>query len=174
MTTRGPVQVEVVRRRKKPERRVAKRRRVVNDDEGDLALEIRRTETEVDVIRQSRTRARSKKRASRELVAAEVSDSNVEKTVAPIVSTPKVIMGESTQHVGREVSSGVLIEVPAETLAEPLKEGMEIVSPNFLSSERTQTAGSERIPHLKTSEESIKELTLSDKIKPVGPKGSKG
>ncbi|OAE27650.1 hypothetical protein AXG93_3337s1130 [Marchantia polymorpha subsp. ruderalis] len=50
-TARRPVQVEVVRRREKPERRVAKRRRVVNDDEGDLALRVRRTETEVDVIR---------------------------------------------------------------------------------------------------------------------------
>ncbi|OAE32997.1 hypothetical protein AXG93_4678s1010 [Marchantia polymorpha subsp. ruderalis] len=135
MTARGPVQVEVVRRREKPERRVAKRRRVVSDDEGDLALEVRRTETEVDVIRQSRTRARPKKRANRKLVAAEVLDSSIEKTVAPIVSTPKVAVGESTQPVGMEGSSGVLIKVPAEALVEPLKEGMEIVDPNSLSSE---------------------------------------
>ncbi|OAE23652.1 hypothetical protein AXG93_2079s1000 [Marchantia polymorpha subsp. ruderalis] len=85
-TARGPVQVEVVRRREKPERRVAKRRRVVSDDEGDLTLEVRRTETEVDVIRQSRTHARSKMRANQALVAVEELDSSVEKTVAPIDS----------------------------------------------------------------------------------------
>ncbi|OAE21956.1 hypothetical protein AXG93_242s1400 [Marchantia polymorpha subsp. ruderalis] len=54
-----------MRRREKPKRRVTKRRRVVSDDEGDLALEVRRTEAEVDMIRQSRTRARPKKRANR-------------------------------------------------------------------------------------------------------------
>ncbi|OAE22286.1 hypothetical protein AXG93_3674s1000 [Marchantia polymorpha subsp. ruderalis] len=85
-TVRGPIQVKVVRRWEKSERRVAKRRRLVSDDEGDLALEVRRTETEVDVIRQSRTRARPKKRANMELVAAEVLDSSVEKTVVPIES----------------------------------------------------------------------------------------
>ncbi|OAE30676.1 hypothetical protein AXG93_1422s1000 [Marchantia polymorpha subsp. ruderalis] len=111
-TARGPVQVEVVRRREKPERRVTKRRRVVSDDEGDLALK----------------------------------------------------RDESPPPVGREGSSGVLIKLPAEALAEPLKEGMEIVSPNSLSSERTQTAGSEGIPHPKTSEELVKELTLSDEV----------
>lgn len=41
---------------------------------------------------------------------------------------------------------------------------MEIVSSNSLSSERTQTAGSEGIPHPKTSEELVKELTLSDEV----------
>lgn len=109
--------MEVVRRREKPERRVAKRRKVVSDDEEDLALEVRRMETEVDVIRHSRTRARPKKRVNRELVAAEVSDSSVEKKVAPIVSTSEVVVGESTQPIGREGSSGVLIKVPAEALA---------------------------------------------------------
>ncbi|OAE29584.1 hypothetical protein AXG93_4003s1050 [Marchantia polymorpha subsp. ruderalis] len=38
-----------LQRREKLERRLAKRRKVVSDDEGDLALEVRRTETEVDV-----------------------------------------------------------------------------------------------------------------------------
>lgn len=94
----------------------------MNDDEGDLTLEVRRTETKVDVSRQSRTRARSKKRANRGLVAIEVSDSSVEKTVAPIVSTPEVAVGDSTQPVEMEGPSGVLIEVPADAPAEPLKE----------------------------------------------------
>ncbi|OAE30335.1 hypothetical protein AXG93_4201s1360 [Marchantia polymorpha subsp. ruderalis] len=103
--------------------------------------------------RRSRTHARSKKRANRALVAAEVSDSSVEKTVAPIVNTPEVAAGESPPSVGGEGSLGVLIEVPAEALMTPLKEGMEIVSSNSLSSERTQTTESEGIPHSKTSEE---------------------
>ncbi|OAE30287.1 hypothetical protein AXG93_3964s1000 [Marchantia polymorpha subsp. ruderalis] len=107
----------------------------------------------MDVIRKSRTCARPKKKANRALVAADISDSSVEKTVALIVSTPEVAVCESTQLVGREGSSGVLFEVPAKALAEPLKEGMEIVSSNSLFLERTQTAGSEGIPHLKTSEE---------------------
>ncbi|OAE18216.1 hypothetical protein AXG93_3354s1040 [Marchantia polymorpha subsp. ruderalis] len=63
-----------------------------------------------------------------------------------------------------EVPSGVLIEVPANAPAEPLKKETEIVSPNSLSSERTRSAGSEEIPHSKTSEELVKELTLSDEI----------
>ncbi|OAE25215.1 hypothetical protein AXG93_295s1000 [Marchantia polymorpha subsp. ruderalis] len=37
-TARGLVQVEVVRRREKPERRLVKRMRVVSDDEGDLEV----------------------------------------------------------------------------------------------------------------------------------------
>ncbi|OAE31763.1 hypothetical protein AXG93_4874s1280 [Marchantia polymorpha subsp. ruderalis] len=94
----------------------------------------------------------------------EVSDSSVEKTVAPIVSTSEVAVGESTQAVEMEGPSGVLIEVPADAPAEPLKEGMKIVSPNSLSSERTWSTGSEEIPHPKMSEELVKELTLSDEI----------
>lgn len=39
-----------------------------------------------------------------------------------------------------------------------------MVSPNSLSSERTRYVGSEEIPQLKTSEELVRELTLSDKI----------
>ncbi|OAE24398.1 hypothetical protein AXG93_4530s1000 [Marchantia polymorpha subsp. ruderalis] len=116
-TARGPVQVDVVQRRKKPKRRLAKRRKVVSDDEGDLALEVRRTETEVDVIRQSRTRARPKKRANRELMAAKVSDSSVKKIVAPIVSIAEVVVGESIQPVEMEGPSGVLIEVLADAPA---------------------------------------------------------
>ncbi|OAE32748.1 hypothetical protein AXG93_512s1010 [Marchantia polymorpha subsp. ruderalis] len=63
-----------------------------------------------------------------------------------------------------EGPSEVLIEVPADASAEPLKEEMEIVRPNSLSSERTRSAGSEETPHPKTSEELVKELTLSDKV----------
>ncbi|OAE19010.1 hypothetical protein AXG93_2839s1050 [Marchantia polymorpha subsp. ruderalis] len=126
-TALEPVQVDVVQRREKPKRRLAKRRKVVNDDEGDLALEVTRTEIEVDVIRQSRTRARPKKRANQGLVAAEMSDSSVEKTVASLVSTPEVAVGESTHSVNVEGPSGVLIEVVADAPAEPLKEGTEML-----------------------------------------------
>ncbi|OAE31206.1 hypothetical protein AXG93_4240s1050 [Marchantia polymorpha subsp. ruderalis] len=163
-TAQGPVQVDVMLRRERLERQLAKSRKVVNDDEGDLALEVRRTETEVEVIRQSRTRARPKKRANRGLVTTKVSDSSVEKTVAPIVSSPKVTVGESTQPVEIEGPSGVLIKVLADASAKPLKEETKMVSPNSLSSERTRSAESEEIPQLKTSEELVKELTLSDKI----------
>ncbi|OAE30189.1 hypothetical protein AXG93_4295s1440 [Marchantia polymorpha subsp. ruderalis] len=40
-TARGPVQVDVVQRREKPERRLAKRRKVVSDDEEELTHETR-------------------------------------------------------------------------------------------------------------------------------------
>lgn len=41
---------------------------------------------------------------------------------------------------------------------------MEILSPNSLSSERIRYAGSEETSHSKTSEELVKELTLSDEV----------
>ncbi|OAE20200.1 hypothetical protein AXG93_2156s1010 [Marchantia polymorpha subsp. ruderalis] len=70
------------------------------------------------------TRARSKRKASRGLV---VTDSSVKKTLAPIVSTPEVAVGESTQPMEIEGSSGVLIEVPADVPTEPLKEGTKMM-----------------------------------------------
>lgn len=113
----------------------------MSDDEGDLALEVRRAETKVEVIRLSRTRARPKRKASRGLVVTEVSDNSVEKTVAPIVSTPEVVVGESTQPMEIEVPSRVLIEVLADVPAEPLKEGTKMASPNSLSLKRTRSVG---------------------------------
>lgn len=53
----------------------------------------------------------------------EVSDSSVEKTVAPIVNTLEVAVGESTQPVEIEGTSGVLIEAPAHVTAEPFEGG---------------------------------------------------
>ncbi|OAE30810.1 hypothetical protein AXG93_857s1120 [Marchantia polymorpha subsp. ruderalis] len=156
--------VDVLPNREKPERRMAKRRKVVTDDEEDLTLWIRRAETEVEGIRQSRTRARPKRKASRGLVVTEVLDSSVEKTVAPIVNTPEVAAGESTQPVVSEGPSAVLIEVPTDVTAEPLKEGTEMVSPNSLSSKRTRFVGSEEVPQPKKSEELMKKVTLSEKI----------
>ncbi|OAE31239.1 hypothetical protein AXG93_2356s1040 [Marchantia polymorpha subsp. ruderalis] len=73
-------------------------------------------------------------------------------------------VGKSTQPVEMEEPLGVLIEVPTYAPAKPLKERTEIVSSNSLSSERTRGAGNEEIPHPKTSEELVEELTLSDKI----------
>ncbi|OAE23726.1 hypothetical protein AXG93_4776s1080 [Marchantia polymorpha subsp. ruderalis] len=63
-----------------------------------------------------------------------------------------------------EGPSEVLTEVQADLPAEPLKEGTEMVSPNSLSSERTRSVGSEEISQPKTSEELVKEVTLSEKI----------
>ncbi|OAE22374.1 hypothetical protein AXG93_2318s1210 [Marchantia polymorpha subsp. ruderalis] len=95
-----------------------------------------------------------------------VLDSSVEKTVAPIVSIPEVAVCESIESVEIEVPSGVPTEVQADVPAEPLKERIEMVSPNSLSSERTRSVGSEDTeePQPKTNEELVKELTLSDEI----------
>ncbi|OAE28747.1 hypothetical protein AXG93_1617s1320 [Marchantia polymorpha subsp. ruderalis] len=49
---------------------------------------------DVDGVRQPRARARLKKRANRRMMTAEVSDSSVEKTVAPIVNTSEVAASE--------------------------------------------------------------------------------
>ncbi|OAE35067.1 hypothetical protein AXG93_1679s1000 [Marchantia polymorpha subsp. ruderalis] len=117
------------------------------------------------ILRQTRmTYVTAWQRANRGLVAAEVSDSSVQKTMAPIMYEPEVAVGESKQHVEVGGSLEVLIEVPADTPAEPLKEGVEIVSPNSLSSERTRSAGSEETPQPKKDDELMKELTLSEKI----------
>ncbi|OAE28914.1 hypothetical protein AXG93_4891s1030 [Marchantia polymorpha subsp. ruderalis] len=163
-TAQGPVQVDVMRRREKPERRLAKRRKVVSDDKGNLVLEVRRTETEVGVNRQTRFRARSKQRANRGLVAAEASDSSVEKMVAPIMYEAEAAVGEQRQPVEVERSSEVLIEVPADMPTKSLKEGVEIVSPNSLSSERTRFARGEETPQLERNKELMKEPTLSEEI----------
>ncbi|OAE25794.1 hypothetical protein AXG93_3912s1000 [Marchantia polymorpha subsp. ruderalis] len=88
----------------------------------------------------------------------------VEKTVAPIVKTPEVKAGKSTRPLVIEGPSAVLIKVPADITAEPLKEGTEMVSSNSLSSEQTRSVGSEEVPQPKTSEELVKELTLSEEI----------
>lgn len=45
-----------------------------------------------------------------------------------------------------------------------MKEGTETVSSNSLSSERTRFVDSEEVPQPKTSEELVKELTLSEEI----------
>lgn len=45
-----------------------------------------------------------------------------------------------------------------------MKEGVEIISPNFLSSERTRSARSEETPQPKRDKELVKELTLSEEI----------
>ncbi|OAE23110.1 hypothetical protein AXG93_1856s1000 [Marchantia polymorpha subsp. ruderalis] len=126
-TARGLVQVDGVQRREKPERRLAKKRKVVSDDEEGLAHEVRRVEMGFEGARQSRTRARPKKRANRRLVTAEVSDSSVEKTVAPIVNTSDAGVAEATWPMERGGPSGVSIKVSAASPEEPLKEKKELV-----------------------------------------------
>lgn len=95
-TARGPVEVDVLPNRERQERRLAKRRKVVSDDEEDLTLGMGIAETKVEGIRQSRTCARRKRKASRGLVVTEVSDSSVEKTFSPIIDTLKVVAGKTT------------------------------------------------------------------------------
>ncbi|OAE28067.1 hypothetical protein AXG93_3410s1100 [Marchantia polymorpha subsp. ruderalis] len=148
----------------KPERQLAKRRKVVSDDEEELAHEVRRVDMDLDGARQPRSRARSKKRANRRMVTAEVSDSSVEKTVASIVNTSEVATGKSTRPVEIEGPSGVSIKVPADIPAEPLKEGTELISPISLSSEQSRSAQGEETPQVKMNEDLKKEYTLSEKI----------
>ncbi|OAE24678.1 hypothetical protein AXG93_4040s1050 [Marchantia polymorpha subsp. ruderalis] len=96
---------------------------------------------------------------------AEASDSSVEKTVAPIMHEATSADEERRQPVEEERSSEVLIiEVPADMPAKPLKEGVEIVSPNSLSSEQTRSVRGEETPRLERNEELVKEPTLSEEI----------
>ncbi|OAE33751.1 hypothetical protein AXG93_2492s1000 [Marchantia polymorpha subsp. ruderalis] len=126
-TARGPIKVEVLPNQEKPERRLAKTRKVVTDDEEDLMLEVRRAETEIEQIRQSRTRARAKRKATQGLVITEASDSSVEKTVASIIASPEVVSSKSTQPVVNEGPSAVLVEVPTNVIVEPSKGGTEMI-----------------------------------------------
>ncbi|OAE21290.1 hypothetical protein AXG93_868s1280 [Marchantia polymorpha subsp. ruderalis] len=129
-----------------PERRVAKRRKVVSDDEEELTHVVRRMDMDVSRVRQQRARARSKKRAKRRMVTVEVSDSSVEKTVAPIENTSEVATNEVMRYVKLGVPSEVSIEVLADIPAESLKEEMELVSPISQSLERTRCAQGEGTP----------------------------
>ncbi|OAE20311.1 hypothetical protein AXG93_2338s1000 [Marchantia polymorpha subsp. ruderalis] len=158
------VKVNVLPNREKPEWRLAKRRKVVTDDEEDLMLEARRAGTEIEGVRQSKTRARTKRKASRGLVVTEASDSSVKKTTAPTNASPEVAAGGPTQPVVAEGPSTVPVEVPADATVEPLKEKTEIVSPNSLSSERTRSVGSEDVPQPKIGVEVATEFTLSKAI----------
>lgn len=163
-TARGPVQVDVLPNQEKSERRLAKRRKVVTDDEEYLMFEERRAEKEIEGVRQSRTRARSKRKASRGLVVIEASVSNVEKTVAPTNASAKVARDETIQPMVIERSSAVPVEVPVDAIVEPSKKRTEIVSSNSLSSELTQSVGSEDVPQLKIGGEVATEFTLSEAI----------
>ncbi|OAE31236.1 hypothetical protein AXG93_2356s1010 [Marchantia polymorpha subsp. ruderalis] len=156
--------MDVMQRREKPERRLAKRRKVVSDDKEELAHEVRRVDMDVDGARQQRARARPKKRANRRMVTAEVSDSSVEATVAPIVNTSKVVASEVTRPVEIEGPLKVSIEVPIDIPAEPLKEGTELISLISLSSKQTQSTPGEETSQLKVNEDLEKESTLSEEI----------
>lgn len=65
-TVRRPVLVDDLPTRERPEKRLTKRRKVMIDDEEELLLESRMAETQITGIWQSRTRARPKKKASRD------------------------------------------------------------------------------------------------------------
>ncbi|OAE21736.1 hypothetical protein AXG93_1618s1000 [Marchantia polymorpha subsp. ruderalis] len=98
------------------------------------------------------------------MVTDEVSDSSVEKTMAPIVNTSKVAVGEVTRPVEIGGPSRVSIEVPADIPAEPLKEGTKLISPISLSSEQTRSARGEETPQLKMNEDMEKKSTFSEEI----------
>ncbi|OAE21827.1 hypothetical protein AXG93_1855s1080 [Marchantia polymorpha subsp. ruderalis] len=162
-TARGPVKVDVLPNQEKSPF-ASKRRKVVTDDEEYLMFEERRAEKKIEGVRQSRTRARSKRKASRGLVVIEASVSNVEKTVAPTNASAKVARDEPIQPMVIERSSAVPVEVPVDATVEPSKKRTEIVSPNSLSSELTQSVGSEDVPQLKMGGEVATEFTLSEAI----------
>ncbi|OAE24578.1 hypothetical protein AXG93_2415s1600 [Marchantia polymorpha subsp. ruderalis] len=85
-TAQGPVQVDVMPRRERPERRLAKRRRVVSDEEGDLALEVGRTETEQ--TRSAGSEEIPQPKTSEELVKElTLSDEILEQVVAQVGGT---------------------------------------------------------------------------------------
>lgn len=163
-TARGPVQVDVIPRQEQSKRRVAKKRKVVSDDEEELAHTVRRMYVDVSGARHHRARARTKKRAKRRMVTIDVSDSSVEKTVAPIVITSEVATSEVMRSVELGVPSEVSIEDPADIPAKPLNEGTELVRPISLSSERTRSSQGEGTPHMKMNEDQEKEFTLSEEI----------
>ncbi|OAE18892.1 hypothetical protein AXG93_2795s1000 [Marchantia polymorpha subsp. ruderalis] len=89
---------------------------------------------------------------------------SVEKTVAPTNASAKVAADGLTQSVVTGRSSAVQLKVPADVTVEPLKVGIEIVSPNSLTSERTRSVGSEDVPQPKIGVEVATEITLSKVI----------
>lgn len=73
--------------RESSERRSAKRRSIIADIEEDQRPESRMAETQVTGIRSLKTRARPKKKANRERVVSDSSDSSVVKTDAAASTT---------------------------------------------------------------------------------------
>ncbi|OAE20210.1 hypothetical protein AXG93_1219s1100 [Marchantia polymorpha subsp. ruderalis] len=102
----------------------------------------------------------------REILTIKSSKGTEDNTRRPFIPPQTIAQGPVQVEVVRR--RGKVGETSGEekekTLAEPLKEGMERVSPNSLSLDRTQTAGSEGIPHPKKSKELVNELTLSDEV----------
>ncbi|OAE18880.1 hypothetical protein AXG93_3022s1040 [Marchantia polymorpha subsp. ruderalis] len=200
-TVRGPVQVDVLPTRERPDRRLAKRRKAITDDKKDLLLEPRIAKSKIAGIWQSMTQARLKKKSSRGLVVTKSLDSSVEKTVAAAISTVKDMIDEPTQQVMEAGPSAVTVEVPTDVAVElslgkvryPYRNlldqpvapnpclarsahwtwGAGLVEPvpddalmriHQLKQLNTRSVGSEDIPQPKTSEELVKELTLSEAI----------
>lgn len=136
----------------------------MTDDEENLLLESQMAETEIVGIWQSSTRARLKKKASRALVMTASSNSSVKKTVAVAIVTTEDVINEPTQQAAEGGPLAVLVEVPTYVVVESLEKRTKTASPSFLSSEQMRSVGSEDITQPKTSEELVKELTLSEAI----------
>lgn len=127
--------MDVLPTRERPERRLAKRWKILAKDEEDPLLEAQIAENEIVKIRQSRTRARSKKKANRELVVLDSSDGSVEKTDAATWVTAKDKNIEPTLQMLEGVPLAVPAESPMEVAVEPSEERTETTSPSFLSLE---------------------------------------
>ncbi|OAE20490.1 hypothetical protein AXG93_4698s1420 [Marchantia polymorpha subsp. ruderalis] len=126
----------------KSEQRLAKRQKVVTGDEEDLTLGLRRAETEVEVIRQSRTHARPKRKTSRGWMVTVVSNTSVKKTVAPIVGGTVVDAADVT--LPSSPVEDVRPEVEKKTSEEESK-GVEVTFPDFLQDKLEETCGGLRI-----------------------------
>ncbi|OAE28516.1 hypothetical protein AXG93_2469s1000 [Marchantia polymorpha subsp. ruderalis] len=100
---------------------------------------VRIAKTEIEGIKQSRTRARPKRKASRGLIVSKILDNSVEKTIDSIVDTPEVAIGKLTQPVVTE--GPLVVEEPGPTPPEEEErmktsgkevKTMEITFPDFL------------------------------------------
>lgn len=85
----------------------------------------------------------------------------MKKTIAAAVVTTEDKIDEPTLQVVKGGTSAVLVEVPRDVAVEPSEERIGTANPSFLSSKQTRFVRSEDIPLSKTSEELVKELTLS-------------
>lgn len=115
-------------------------------------------------IKMSKMRARPKKKANRMRVVSDSSKSSVAKSKAATSTKDKEMREEPTLRAEEEGPSGVQAEVPMEVAVEHLEERTETVSPSLPPLEWMQPMENEEVPQPKTSEELVKELTLSEEI----------
>lgn len=152
------------RSRKHPKRRPAKKRKILTDSGEGRRPESRMAETQVTGIELSKTQARLKKKANRERVVSDSSDSSVAKTDAAASTIDEEKREVRTLRALEGGPSEVQAEVSMEVAVEPSEERTATVCLSLLPSEQTRSMGSEKVPQPKTSEELARNLTLSKEI----------